>query len=92
MAAIEGLDQAGALRLVQARESRYFRTVEDVKQALGANWEFRDNNAIDTRTSFFEVRGRLRLDGTTVEERSLVQRRNGQVFVLWRQRSALPRV
>lgn len=89
-AAIEGLDQAGALRLVQARESRYFRTVEDVKQALGANWEFRDNNAIDTRTSFFEVRGRLRLDNTTVEERSLVQRRNGQVFVLWRQRSALP--
>ncbi len=91
-AAIEGLDQAGALRLVQARESRYFRTVEDARQALGANWEFQDSNAIGTSTSFFEVRGRLRLDGTTVEERSLVQRRNGQVFVLWRQRSALPPV
>ena len=43
-----------------------------------------------TRSRFFEVRGRLRLDTTTVEERSVVQRRGSQVVVLWRQRSALP--
>ena len=44
---------------------------------------------VDTQTAFFEVRP-PGLDTTTVEERSVVQRRGSQVVVLWRQRSALP--
>ena len=34
----------------------------------------------------FEVRGRLRLDQTTVEERSVLQRDGLDVKVLWRER------
>jgi general secretion pathway protein K len=41
-----------------------------------------------TRSRFFEVRGRLRLDAHVVEERSLVVRNNLNVQVLWRERTA----
>lgn len=89
-AAIDGLDQASALKIVQARESRYFHSVDELKQLLGGTLELNDGGVLAIASGFFEVRGRLRLGQTTVEERSLVQRRSGQVFVLWRQRSALP--
>lgn len=89
-AAIDGLDQASALKIVQARESRYFRSVDELRKLLGDAVELGDNSVLNTASGFFEVRGRLRLGPTAVEERSLVQRRNGQVYVLWRQRSALP--
>lgn len=88
-AAIDGLDQAGAQKLVQARSARYFRSIDDIKQALGET-PLPDGNTLSVGSSFFEVRGRLRLGSTTVEERSQVERYMGQVYVLWRQRSALP--
>lgn len=89
-AAIDGLDQAGAMKLVQARGARYFRSIDEVKQALGNDINLPDGNVLSVGSSFFEVRGRLRLGSTTVEERSQVERYMGQVYVLWRQRSALP--
>ena len=42
------------------------------------------------RSRFFEVRGRLRLDDTVIEERSLVVRNALNVRVLWRERMARP--
>jgi general secretion pathway protein K len=46
-------------------------------------------NNIDVRSSFFEVRGRLRLVDRVLVERSLVQRMNsGVVNVLQRERVA----
>ena len=88
-AAIDGLDQASALKMVQARESRYFRSLGDVKTLLGGALEL-DERACGYATGFFEVRGRLRMGQTTVEERSLVQRQGSQISVIWRQRNALP--
>ena len=38
---------------------------------------------------YFEVRGRLRLEQTIVEERSLVQRDGNTVKTLWRERGAI---
>jgi general secretion pathway protein K len=38
---------------------------------------------------YFEVRGRLRLDGAVVEERSLVFKQRGDVRTLWRERGGL---
>jgi len=37
-------------------------------------------------SSFFEIRGRLRLGETVVSERSLVQRNGMNVVTLWRER------
>lgn len=97
-AAIDGLDAASAQRLVQVRQSRYFRVIDDVRQALGqpsqktggSNSSTLDSSVVSVSSDFFEVRGQLRLDHITVQERSLVQRRFNQVLVRWRQRSALP--
>ena len=89
-AAVDGLSQADAQRLVQARQQRTFNTVAQAQEVLGNQAGQQMGDQVDTQTAFFEVRGRLRLDTTTVEERSVVQRRGSQVVVLWRQRSALP--
>jgi general secretion pathway protein K len=88
-AAIDGIDQSSAQKIVQARESRYFRSVDELKKTLGDAVDI-DGNTLGVSTNYFEVRGQLRLGSATVQERSLVQRRNGKVTVLWRQRSALP--
>ena len=86
-----GLDRARAQRLVQLRERQPLRTVQEAAQALDldeidANW-----GAVSS--SFFQIRGRLRLDDLALEETALVQRRSDvrgrQVQTLWRQRQAL---
>ncbi|MBP8138762.1 MAG: general secretion pathway protein GspK, partial [Alicycliphilus sp.] len=41
-------------------------------------------------SSYFEVRGRLRLDGAVVQERSLVFKQRGDVRTLWRERGSRP--
>ena len=38
------------------------------------------------RSAYFEVRGRLRLDDTIIEERSLVVRQALDVRIVWRER------
>lgn len=92
-AAIDGLDFASAQRLVQVRQSQYFRSIDDVRKALGhsssASGPPLDSSIANVSSDFFEVRGQLRLDHITVQERSLVQRRFNQVVLRWRQRSAL---
>lgn len=86
-AAIDGLDQAGAQKLVQTRQARPFRRLTDVSDQLGGTIELNaDEHAIASR--YFEVRGRLRLGTTVVNERSLVSRQGTTVTTLWRERGA----
>ncbi|WP_342131959.1 type II secretion system minor pseudopilin GspK [Hydrogenophaga sp. OTU3427] len=89
-AALPGTDMALARQLVVQRATAHFPTVADVKrrfpqleEALAASDRFQ------TTSRFFEVRGRLRLDDTVVEEVSLVDRggSGGQdIQTLWRER------
>lgn len=70
-AAVPGLDLATAERLVRGRP---FKSIADAEKlvpgtTLGAR--------LDVRSSFFEVRGRLRLEDRVLEQRSLIQRRGG---------------
>lgn len=86
-ASADGLSMADAQRLVQARDTRYFRSEADAAQLIG------NPGRISTEThtvssSYFEVRGRLRLDAIVVEERSLVHKQRGDVRTLWRERGA----
>ena len=71
-------------------ESRHFRRSDDVKEVLGANMLWDDQlHAIASR--YFEVRGRLRLGPSTVDELSLVRKEGTVATTLWRQRGVLDR-
>lgn len=90
-AAIDGLDTASAQKIVQARQARHFRGLTDVTNQLGASIALNadDHTAIASR--YFEVRGRLRLGATMVDERSLVSRQGTVITALWRERGAFDR-
>lgn len=86
-ATIEGLDLAGAQRLIQARErSREgFGNLAEVAKVLGAAYAL-DDKRVGVATDYFEVRGRLRLGDRVLEERSLVWRDQRNVVTLSRER------
>jgi general secretion pathway protein K len=87
-ASVAGLDLAQAQRLVAERERNPFKQLTDAARLLpGVPNPFSDQ-LHSTRSSYFEVRGRLRLDDTVIEERSLVTRTGLDVRVLWRERIA----
>jgi general secretion pathway protein K len=92
-ASADGLDMADAQRLVQARDAQHFRSESDAARLIGEG-SGGDGARIGTAThtvasSYFEVRGRLRLDTAVVEERSLVLKQRGEVRTLWRERGSL---
>jgi len=91
-ASADGLSMAQAQQLVQAREAQHFRSEADAARLLGPA---AGDSAISparhaVASQYFEVRGQLRLDGTTVQERSLVFKQRGEARTLWRERGALP--
>lgn len=88
-AAIEGLDRAGAETLANARETRPFRSLEDVRALLPGQAPLSPTD-VSVGSSYFEVQGRLRLDDTVVQEHSLVHRLGTQVSTVWRTRVAGP--
>ncbi|MBD3892620.1 type II secretion system minor pseudopilin GspK [Hydrogenophaga sp.] len=88
MASAPGLEQAQAQRLIQARAREPFLSVADANRLLGTQPPPFSDPLHGTRSQYFEVRGRLRLDDTVIEERSLVRRDGLQVRVLWRERLA----
>lgn len=89
LAAVIGLNLGDAQRLVQTREQRPFNQITDASSLFptGGNPapDF-TNAAVAVSTSYFEVRGRLRLDNQILTERSLVQRSQNGVTVLRRER------
>ena len=89
-ASIDGLDMAGAQRLVQARESQHFKTLSDASRQLGGTLQIASETH-STMSAYYEVRGRLRLGDTVVEERSLVYKAGSTARTLWRERGAFVR-
>ncbi|MBS0608656.1 MAG: type II secretion system minor pseudopilin GspK [Proteobacteria bacterium] len=89
-ASADGLDMADAQRLVQVRASRHFRSEADAAK-LVSKTDAISSSTHSVSSSYFEVRGRLRLEQTVVEERSLVYKQRGDVRTLWRERGGLAR-
>ena len=87
LAAIDGLDRAGAERLLNARETHPFRSLEDAGALLEASTAL-NAKMVGFSSNYFEVQGRLRLGDAAVSERSLVQRSGTLVTTLWRTRVA----
>ena len=85
VAAIDGLDLATAERIVQSRQRVPLKSLADL-QALAPALPQGSFARIAVGSSFFEVRGRLRLGDVVLEQRSLVQRRGLDVVVLQRER------
>lgn len=91
-AAVPGLGLADAQRLVSARERSPFRSVDEARQASGAEQAMfgADQANVSINTLYFEVRSRLRLDQLMIEERALVRRDGIDVRVVQRWRAATP--
>lgn len=85
-ASIEEPDMALARRLVTARAQSHFKTLSEAARLLGdvPGQITQERHSVSTR--YFEVRGALRLEDVTVNERSLVVRDGLDVKVLWRER------
>jgi general secretion pathway protein K len=84
-AAIDGLDLATAERIVQARQRAPMKLVSDLN-ALAPGLRPDSLARLAVGSSFFQVRGRLRLGDVVLEQRSLVQRRGLDIVVLQRER------
>jgi general secretion pathway protein K len=85
-ASIAGIEMADAQRLALERSRSHFRTLADANRALTNVVGPLNVSQHSVATRFFEVRGRLRLERTAVEVRSLVQRDGLEVKTLWRDR------
>ncbi len=87
VAATAGLDLATAERIVQARQRAPLKSIADMR-ALAPSVAEESFARLVINSSFFEVRGRLRLADVVLEQRSLVQRQGLVVNVLQRERIA----
>jgi general secretion pathway protein K len=88
-ACVEAFELADANRMVQFRNASHFTSLADVRKAGGnAAAQFNDGKHSVT-TRFFEVRGKLQVDQTTVQEQTVVQRDGLDVKTLWRRRGVV---
>ena len=89
LAAAIKADLATAERLVQMRQRSPFKTVQaaeaQLPQTLLPINPGQGAPVVSIVSSFFEVRGRLRLDDRVLEQRSLVERRGLEMVVLQRE-------
>ena len=74
LAAVLAVDNGTAERLVQARQRRAFDMLDQVRTQLPPGTAL-EASRVSVGSSYFEVRGRLRLEDRVLEEHSLVRRR-----------------
>jgi general secretion pathway protein K len=89
-AAVPGLDLADAKLTVATRERAHFPSIVDAAVKVPAlNGKLSDTQH-SVATHYFEVNGRIRLEQTVVEERSLVVRdASNNVKTIWRERAVV---
>lgn len=85
LAAIDNLDLGSAERIVSQRARQPLRNLDELRVLLPPNTAV-DASRVAVNSSWFEVRGRLRLEGRVLEERSLLQRDGDRVQVRRRER------
>ncbi len=85
-ASVPGLDLAQAQRLVRARANQPWRTLEEVRQALGTQSGNLQEERHSVASRFFEITGQIRLDSSLLVEKTTVQREGMDVRLLWRER------
>ncbi|EJL74008.1 type II secretion system minor pseudopilin GspK [Variovorax sp. Varisp85] len=87
-ASMESLNIASARQLVERRARAFFKDIAAANAALPSGSAPFNAAQHGVGTQYFEVYGKLRLDRTYVEERSLLQRSGVTVTTIWRTRGA----
>lgn len=75
-AVIAGIDLGAADRLVQQRARTPFAGIEDARKVLVLDKPLPARD-VAVQSSYFEARGRMRLDDRTLESTALIERRSG---------------
>lgn len=88
-AAVAAFELADAHRLVRARNLTHLGALSEAGKAAGRPGAAFDAEQHSVASRFFEVRGSLRLNQTTVQEQSVLQREGLEVKTLWRTRGVL---
>jgi general secretion pathway protein K len=88
-AAMPGISLADAQRLVAERDRSPFRNEADATKLLARTMGEEGAGEVAVGSSYFEVRGRLRLGSTVVEERSLVFRDGPEIKTMLRERGVV---
>lgn len=84
-----GISLAEAQRMVAERERQHFAGAEDAAR-LTSNPNARfASNTVGVNSQYFEVRGRLRLNDLTMEQRSIVVRESNEVVTLQRENGVI---
>ncbi len=73
-AVIPGATMGQAQGIVEARKREYFKNKQALKSQLTDTQFKAYDTDLDVKTSYFEVRGRMRLDNRVLEEVSIVRR------------------
>jgi len=82
---VAGLDPGSAKRIVNRRP---FKALQDLRSDIQGEGAL-DAKRLSVNSNYFEISGRLRMDGRVLEERMLVKRTNRQVVALARWRQSL---
>jgi general secretion pathway protein K len=90
-ASTPSLELDGARLMESKRAQQHFRNLGEAGQVVPAVAAEFNTGQHSIATRYFEVRGRLRLAQTIVQERSLVERNGLDVKTLWRERATLPK-
>ena len=86
-ASVAGLNLADAKRLSDQRAQNPWSSLDTFQKAAGKPVSVDGTHSVNSR--FFEVVGRLRMPATSLVERSVVQRDQVDVKVLWRESGSL---
>ena len=91
LAAVLGVDIGTAERLVQERQRTPFKTAQTAIMMLPdsvrpAATALEQRRGLDIKSSYFQVRGRLRINDRVLEESSLIERRGLTMVPLSRER------
>jgi general secretion pathway protein K len=86
-ASVAGLSLADAKRLSDQRAQNPWSGLDAFQKAAGKTVSVDGTHSVNSR--FFEVVGRLRMPATSLVERSVVQRDQVDVKVLWRESGSL---
>ncbi len=89
-ACVEAFELADAANFVHARDLSHLSALSEASKAAGGAAARFNEVQHSVATRFFEVRGNLQLDATTVQEQSVVQRDGMEVKTLWRRRGVTP--
>lgn len=89
-ASVARADRALASRAVSLRQSQPFQSLDQAALALGVNPSDLDVKLHTVGSQYFYVWGRMRLEQTTVQELSLIERQGRSVTTVWRERGVLP--